>query len=439
MPRQVAIEKTINQQLPANSSAIIPILDNSSPEYSGIITKSIQIKDILVFTRMSSLPPVNVPFAKLNDSIVDKNYRTLAIENSSPRKQLNIYLGENGEFKMVGVVNLINYSGYPYRIVNLLAFFSDKFGTTIEDGFSIGLSIEDTGDGLLTSDDLVVVHGSYSMEYLLQDSDLVLPIAISDVALLQQVLTSKADTIHGHSINQIEDLSTSLAAKASTNHSHIINDINDLSTVLNGKANNSHIQEIGTITGLATALSNAATVVYVDGLITVLNNKINAISVTSSTVPNNPFPGQIWHEVSSANQLVEDWIYLNSSWYSLHTYQFDFPSPTSFQGGFNSLFLPLDHRYQYFFTELSTYCDYNGALIDANNYFKVVVWMTSDNTVTIVADTGALPNSEFKTVVPINAAFSPTNKEFVEHRTLKTGNAPGTRIASSLKYRLIRK
>jgi hypothetical protein len=247
-----------------------------------------------------------------------------------------------------------------------------------------------------------------------------LAIALGEKAIASDVTTAlagKSPVGHGHGISDVTGLQTSLDTKAIAS---------EVTTALAGKSPVGHGHGIGDVTGLQTSLDAKADKTELPKL--------------STTPPSNPTAGTIWSELLSSNR-VETWIYINSKWQSLSTYKFDFPSKDSFGNGFYSLFLPLDHRYDYLFIQLSTYCDYNGSspINATTDFFKVVIWVTSDATLNVVADTGALPNSELKKVVAINTIFSPTDKEFLEHRVLKTGSAPGTRIASSLTYRLIRK
>lgn len=263
-----------------------------------------------------------------------------------------------------------------------------------------------------------------------------LPLSIDDIENLRIELNSKA--LEADLALLAASTTAALGSKANTSHQHQIENINNLAIALGEKAIASNVT--AALAGKS-PVGHGHQVSDVSGLQPSLDGKAlkSELPQLGTTPPSNPANGLIWHEVTADR--IESWIYINAKWQSLTTYRFDFPAQTGFAGGFYSLFLPLDHRYQYLFLELSTYCDYNGIspINTTTDFFKVTIWTTSDATVNVVADTGPLANSELKRVVAINATFSPTDKEFVEHRVLKTGNAPGVRIASSLTYRLIRK
>ncbi|PAX58365.1 hypothetical protein [Brunnivagina elsteri] len=271
-----------------------------------------------------------------------------------------------------------------------------------------------------------------------------LPLSIDDIEDLRIELNAKAAASDVAALSATT--ATALSGKSPAIHQHEIADINGLAIALDEKVESTDLaaseQLILAQVAQKSSIGHSHAIADTTGLQASLDAKADKTELPklSTTPPSNPTAGTIWSELLSSNR-VETWIYINSKWQTLSTYRFDFPSKDSFGNGFYSLFLPLDHRYDYLFIELSTYCDYNGSspINGTTDFFNVVIWVTSDATVNVVADTGALPNSELKKVVTINTIFSPTDKEFLEHRVLKTGSAPGVRIASFLTYRLIRK
>ena len=82
-----------------------------------------------------------------------------------------------------------------------------------------------------------------------------------DATTLQEVVNSKAETTHTHTIQNITNLQTQLNNKAAATHTHtdLQTQINDLQTGLNSKANKSHTHNISNISGLSETLSKFET------------------------------------------------------------------------------------------------------------------------------------------------------------------------------------
>lgn len=164
------VVKTINIKLNAGSgNQIISLFDNSLNVFDDVIAKSAFVKNLKAFSVIKSLPAVRLPNFKLEDSESEKLYKALDIEFGSPRKQLDIFIGSVGDWSQIGSISLLNPSGYPYRMYNLLDFATDGLAAELEDGKSIAVQIIDVGYGGLQGTDIVTIHGSVTQEYVLPE------------------------------------------------------------------------------------------------------------------------------------------------------------------------------------------------------------------------------------------------------------------------------
>lgn len=174
--------KTITLPLTSNNGTeIVTVYQNNDlisgneflPTYK-IVSFNSFIKNLKVYASIKSLPEANLPDFQLADSATQKVQKVLDIEWKSARKQLNVYIAsdKNTEWEQVGSVSLLNPSGYAFRIYNLMDLFTDNLALELGENSRIGISVENVGHGILTSNDKVTVHGSYIEEIILQSPDL---------------------------------------------------------------------------------------------------------------------------------------------------------------------------------------------------------------------------------------------------------------------------
>ena len=146
---------------------IVPIFSNTlTGSYPGQITSvNAFVKNLKAHAKISSLAPVKLPNFQLEDSETDKLYKTLDVEWGSARKQLSLYISDNQtDWYQIGAISLLNPSGYPYRIYNLMDLFTDNLAIELGENGRIGVQIQDVGYGALQTGDIVTVHGSYVQE-----------------------------------------------------------------------------------------------------------------------------------------------------------------------------------------------------------------------------------------------------------------------------------
>lgn len=160
--------KTIVKSLDsATGQVVIPVFSNVlDASYPGqIISVNAFVKNLKAHAKIASLAPVKLPNFQLEDSETDKLYKTLDIEWGSARKQLNLYISDNQtDWYQVGAISLLNPSGYPYRIYNLMDLITDNLAIELGENGRIGVQIQDVGYGALQTGDTVTIHGSYVQE-----------------------------------------------------------------------------------------------------------------------------------------------------------------------------------------------------------------------------------------------------------------------------------
>lgn len=163
------ITKNVNRKITSvDAGNVVVIVDNAVQPNQGILSINTFVDNLKVYASIASLPAVNLPNFTVEDSESEKLFKTLDVEFNSARKQLDILIGDDGiAWNLIGSVSLLNPSGYPYRMYNLLDFFTDGLGARLGNDFKIGVQIKNVGYGLLSGNDIVTVHGSYVQEYVI--------------------------------------------------------------------------------------------------------------------------------------------------------------------------------------------------------------------------------------------------------------------------------
>lgn len=155
---------------PATPGEIIPlvtfgaspaaVLAKADPNLRGIMGRLVSLRAIATII---SIDQVALPEFELLDNDTERLVKALAVQWTSPRKQLGIYHSTDGgvNWIKVGAQSLINSSGYPYSTHDLLNFLTGESGREYPDGSGIGIRLEDVGTGLLGVGDKVVIDGSF--------------------------------------------------------------------------------------------------------------------------------------------------------------------------------------------------------------------------------------------------------------------------------------
>lgn len=171
--------KTITVDLsPTSVDQIVTIYQNNGLTVGAtfisdykIVSYNSFLKNLKAFAKIDSLVEAPLPDFALEDSETEKLYKVLDVEWNSPRKQLDLFIKSgNQDWSPVGSVSLLNPSGYPFRIYNLLDVYTDNLAFELGENSKIGVRIKDVGYGLLSGSDKITIHGSYVEEiYLLNN------------------------------------------------------------------------------------------------------------------------------------------------------------------------------------------------------------------------------------------------------------------------------
>ncbi|MBE9208831.1 hypothetical protein IQ244_20250 [Nostoc sp. LEGE 06077] len=171
---------TINQVKPiilhlnsASTAEVYQIFDDEpfTIENGTIISENIFIKNLKAYAKISSLAPAQLPDISIEDSQIQATYKTLDAEWNSERKQLNLLISAgNNQWFPVGSISLLNPSGYPYRIHNLMDLYTDNLAVELGLSGRVGVQLQNVGTGLLVASDEITIHGSYVKEIVIDDS-----------------------------------------------------------------------------------------------------------------------------------------------------------------------------------------------------------------------------------------------------------------------------
>lgn len=168
----------------------------------------------------------------------------------------------------------------------------------------------------------------------------------------------------------------------------------------------------------------------------------NPVSLPQGTITSKDEPidknNIIWNELNSDDNLVESWINIKNRWISLTKYSFDYWTPTSSIAGNVSYIIPIDFRYDYLFREYLYYCLYSTGTVNATTDYWRAIATTQPSGITF-ANSQAILNDNLSKLISLNTIFSPQPGERLLMMYNKFGNAPSARIATSLRYHLLRK
>lgn len=169
--------KTILKPVASNSTEVIPLFNKALPAnlQGTVIAVNSLITNLKVYAKITSLGAIAMPNFSLEDSETDKLYKALDIEWKSPRKQLDFLLSiDDINWQIIGSISLLNPSGYPYRIYNILNAITDDIAIELGDNGMIGMQVKDVGYGGINGNDQLTVYGSYIREIVIQQ-EIVIP------------------------------------------------------------------------------------------------------------------------------------------------------------------------------------------------------------------------------------------------------------------------
>jgi len=148
------------------------VIGSQFMEAGKVINFNCFIKNLKAFAKIASIPEAPLPDIKLEDTSTEKVYKVLDVEWRSARKQMNLFIATgNDAWQQVGSVSLLNPAGYPFRIYNLMDLFTDNLALELGDNSKIGIAMQDVGYGVLSAQDKVTIHGSYTEEIFVNSDE----------------------------------------------------------------------------------------------------------------------------------------------------------------------------------------------------------------------------------------------------------------------------
>jgi hypothetical protein len=168
--------RQITQKLTsATGGSVVDLMPTITPDaLPGLTLLSVNnfVKSLRAYAKITSLAEVALPNFELTDSETDKLYKSLDVEWTSPRKQLDLLINQGSEWEIIGSVSLLNPSGYPYRSYNLQDLYTDNLAVELGENGKLGVKITDVGHGLLSGTDTLTIYGSYSQEIIVSSTSL---------------------------------------------------------------------------------------------------------------------------------------------------------------------------------------------------------------------------------------------------------------------------
>lgn len=164
--------------LPVNQQEIVTVYQSPDlvilgEEFSDykILSFNCFLKNLKAYASIGSLPEAPIPNFLAEDTQTDRLMKTLDAEWKSPRKQLDLHIGIGYEWSPVGGVSFLNPYGYPYRTYNLLDLFTAGVSLELGSDSKVGASMTNVGNGVVTVQDRVTIHGSYVEEIIVEFPD----------------------------------------------------------------------------------------------------------------------------------------------------------------------------------------------------------------------------------------------------------------------------
>lgn len=174
-------------------------LVNASFGGLNLISVNSYLKNLKAFARIESLIDVPLPEFTLEDTENERVYKILDMEWGSPRKQLDLLIGDGTRWEQIASVSMINPSGYPYRTYNLLDLYTDNLALELGGIGQIGIRLKDVGHGLLQMNDQITVYGSYMQEITVSD---VSQIPASTSGVISTSITNQSTLVIGVNPNR---------------------------------------------------------------------------------------------------------------------------------------------------------------------------------------------------------------------------------------------
>ncbi|MEC4806517.1 MAG: hypothetical protein SAJ72_19860 [Jaaginema sp. PMC 1080.18] len=147
-----------------------PALAKINRDQNPIISINGFLKNFDAKTYVYSLPEQSPPVPSLTDSEYETLIKAVEYENAAAKIRLNIWTKRRGgSWDKVGVATVTNPMGFEWRQLTLLDYLTPNLSAEFGEGDSLGISLEDSGYGLLKSGDQIVIAGSFVEEICVAD------------------------------------------------------------------------------------------------------------------------------------------------------------------------------------------------------------------------------------------------------------------------------
>lgn len=198
----------ILEKIPATSSAIVEIINNdvnyAKTKYGiteGYVCNGF-LTELYIYAEIESLAENPLPEYLAEDTEAEKVIKTLnAMWGSSVPKfyiQLWRYKESTNEWLPRGKISLTNQYGYPYTISRPLDLLTDNIARDFGEKYRLGVSVIDAGSGLLRSDDLVIIDGTWKQDIRIIKPDTpvisVVGSTVQNVTQTQKILSGTMGT-----------------------------------------------------------------------------------------------------------------------------------------------------------------------------------------------------------------------------------------------------
>lgn len=172
--KTIAYKLDLTEDIKEIYSTSLVVGSEYQPGYK-IVSFNAFIKNLRAYASVESLPESPLPSFLPTDTSTDKTIKVLDIEWGSARKQLNLFIATNTgsitDWHQVGSLSMLNPYAYPFRVYNLMDMFTDNLAIELGENSKLGVQVQDVGWGLLSVNDNVIIHGSYTEEMFVQAED----------------------------------------------------------------------------------------------------------------------------------------------------------------------------------------------------------------------------------------------------------------------------
>lgn len=129
------------------------------------------LKNFRIKSQLRSIPEITLPNLPIDQSRTERLNAIRNIEWTNPRKHLKLHFASTAnDWHHVATVSLLNVM--PYRLINLMEYFTPNIALELGATGAVGVSVEDAGYGLLTGNDELVLYGSATTEVVVIPSEI---------------------------------------------------------------------------------------------------------------------------------------------------------------------------------------------------------------------------------------------------------------------------